>query len=173
MYPTPTCVADMAKLIHLAAVARNRVIGNNNELCWNIPEDLRHFKNLTMGHSVIMGRKTWDSLPAGLKPLPGRRNIVVTRQPGFLAAGAEVVGTLEAAQALVAAEDMAFIMGGAELYAQSLSKADVLLLTEIDLAPEGDVFYPTLGPEWVEHSREAHRSNQGVAYDFVAYRRAG
>lgn len=161
----------MAKLIHLAAVARNRVIGNNNELCWHLPEDLRRFKQVTMGHSVLMGRKTWESLPGGLRPLPGRRNIVVTRQQGFAAPGAEVVSSIEAAQALVSAEDTAFIIGGAELYRTTLANTEALMLTEVGLEPEGDTWYPELGNDWVEHSREAHVSNQGVPYAFVVYRR--
>lgn len=161
----------MAKLIHLAAVARNRVIGNNNELCWHLPEDLRRFKQVTMGQSVIMGRKTWESLPSGLRPLPGRRNIVVTRQQGFIASGAEVVGSLEEAQTLVAAEDTAFIIGGAELYRTTLASAEALMLTEVGLEPEGDTWYPELGENWVEHARDAHVSNQGVPYAFVVYRR--
>lgn len=161
----------MAKLIHLAAVARNRVIGNNNELCWHLPEDLRRFKQVTMGRSVIMGRKTWESLPEGLRPLPGRRNIVVTRQLGFTAPGAEVVNSIETAQALVTAEDTAFIIGGAELYRTTLAQAEALMLTEVDLEPEGDTWYPELGPTWVEHAREQQVSNKGLSFAFVVYRR--
>ncbi len=155
----------------IAAVARNRVIGRGNELVWRSPEDMARFKATTQGHAVIMGRKTWESLPPRFRPLPGRRNIVVTRQAAYAAPGAEVAGSLPAALALAGGGD-AFVMGGGELYAQALPLADRLLLTEVDLAPEGDTRFPEVAAaEWRETSRERHVDAAGVAFDFVTYQR--
>ena len=155
----------------IAAVARNGVIGIDNRLPWRLPADLKHFKALTLGHAVIMGRKTWESLPANFRPLPGRRNIVVTRDARYSASGATVVLSLPAA--IDAAESgEAFVIGGAELYAAALPLADRLQLTEIDTTFEGDTYFPTLDPgQWREITRETHHDADGFDYAFVTYQR--
>ena len=140
----------------IAAIARNGVIGIDNRLPWHLPADLKHFKALTTGHAVIMGRKTWESLPAKFRPLPGRRNIVVTRNAAFRAEGALVAGSLAAAVALAESSE-AFIIGGAELYAAALPLADRLCLTEIDADFEGDTRFPAVDPKrWREASRSRY-----------------
>jgi len=153
----------------IAAVARNGVIGIDNRLPWHLPADLKHFKTLTVDHTVIMGRKTWESLPAKFRPLPGRRNIVVTRDAGYRAEGAAVALSLPAA--IAAAESgEAFVIGGAELYAAALPLADRLQLTEIDAAFEGDTHFPAIDPRhWRETARETHRDEAGFDYAFVSY----
>ncbi|HYO27993.1 MAG TPA: dihydrofolate reductase, partial [Azonexus sp.] len=137
----------MQELVIIAAVARNRVIGKDNRLLWNIPEDMAHFKALTAGHTVVMGRKTWESLPPRFRPLPGRRNIVISRQADYTAPGAEVADSLENALKLAstqgpAADSMVaatvFIIGGEQIYRQAMAVADRLEITEVDLEPEGD-----------------------------------
>ncbi|WP_024303809.1 dihydrofolate reductase [Pseudogulbenkiania sp. MAI-1] len=154
----------------VAAMAANHVIGIDNRLPWHLPEDLRHFKAVTLGKPVIMGRKTYDSIG---RPLPGRRNIVVTRQQGWSAAGVEVAHSLEAALALVAAAESACVIGGAELYRQALPLAHRLELTEIAEAYQGDAHFPAFSTEeWREVQRETHRSEQGLGYAFVSYQRA-
>lgn len=160
-----------ATLTLIAAVARNGVIGIDNRLPWHLPADLKHFKALTLGHTVIMGRKTWESLPDKFRPLPGRRNIVITRNPSYRAAGALVASTLP--EALRAAESgEAFVIGGAELYAAALPLADRLQLTEIDADFEGDTRFPAIeGSQWLESARETHRDEAGLGYAFVCYRR--
>jgi dihydrofolate reductase len=156
----------------LAAVARNGVIGIDNRLPWHLPADLKHFKALTLGHTVIMGRKTWESLPAKFRPLPGRRNIVVTRDPSYRAEGAVVAQSLPAAIA-AAGSDEAFVIGGAELYAAALPLADRLQLTEINAAFEGDTWFPAIDPDhWRETTREAHRAEAGFGYAFVSYQKS-
>ena len=155
----------------IAAVARNGVIGIDNRLPWHLPADLKHFKALTTGHTVIMGRKTWESLPAKFRPLPGRRNIVVTRNAGYQAEGAVVTTSLQAA--LAAAESgEAFVIGGAELYAAAMPLANRLQLTEIDASVEGDTWFPAIDHhQWRESAREAHRDEAGLDYAFVTYER--
>jgi dihydrofolate reductase len=136
----------MAPLFMIAAMARNRVIGHAGQMPWHEPEDLRHFKAMTTGHTVIMGRKTWEALG---RPLPKRRNLVITRQAGFTAAGAEVFTDL--AQAIAAArttDPEPAIIGGGEIYRQALPLATRIELTEIDLEPAGDAWFPKLGREW-------------------------
>jgi dihydrofolate reductase len=163
----------MAQLCLIAAVARNRVIGRGNELVWHDPVDAKHFRTTTMGCPVIMGRKTWDSLPAKFRPLPGRRNLVVTRQRHWgdsdAAHGADVVSSLEAALAAVVQVDAprVFVMGGGELYAQSLPHADVLELTEIDAELEGDVYFP----DWPREAFEEVARTAHPGFSFVTYRR--
>jgi dihydrofolate reductase len=159
----------------IAAVAKNGVIGANHALPWHLPEDLRHFKNLTTGHAVIMGRKTWDSLPERFRPLPGRLNIVLTRNAHFAAAGATVVHALEEALKVGAGATARtpFIIGGAELYALALPLAQRLELTEIDTDFPGDAFFPRIDPtEWREAERTSQRAAAGFDYAFVAYTRA-
>jgi dihydrofolate reductase len=162
----------MPVLTLIAAVARNSVIGIDNRLPWHLPADLRHFKALTLGHTVIMGRKTWESLPANFRPLPGRRNIVVTRNGAYQAEGAAIAAALPAAL-LVADKDEAFVIGGAELYAAALPLADRLQVTEIDSDFEGDTLFPVIDPmQWRETSRDTHHdAAAGLNYAFVTYRR--
>ena len=132
----------MSEIIIIAAVAANRVIGRDNQLIWNIPEDMAHFKTLTQGHTVLMGRKTWESLPPRFRPLPGRRNIVITRQPDFVAPGTELANSLEAGLELAASDALVFIIGGAEIYQQAMALANRLEITEVALTPEGDSWFP-------------------------------
>ncbi|WP_308116649.1 dihydrofolate reductase [Occultella gossypii] len=129
------------------AQARGRVIGRDNDLPWHLPEDLAHFRSTTAGDAVVMGRRQWESLPERFRPLPGRRNVVLSRNPDYVADGAELATTLDAALALVADED-AWVCGGGEVYARAIPHADVLVVTEIDLDVEGDTFAPPIGPEW-------------------------
>ncbi|MGL6110114.1 MAG: dihydrofolate reductase, partial [Rubrivivax sp.] len=154
------------------AVARNGVIGKGNQLLWRLPEDMQFFKAATLGHPVIMGRKTWDSLPSRFRPLPGRRNIVVTRNPQFDAPGAELAASLPAGIARLADVPTAFVIGGAGLYRQALPLAQQLWLTEIDRDFEGDASFPEWPrDEFVETARSHHDSGQGWAYRRVHYRR--
>ncbi len=156
----------------IAAVARNGVIGKDNTLPWHLPEDLKHFKQLTTGQTVIMGRKTWESLPERFRPLPGRLNIVVTRNPAYRAEGATVVGSLAEAQN-VGAGKTAYIIGGAELYTHALPLAQRLELTEIDADIDGDARFPAFDRSaWREVRREAGTSADGLRYAFVTYERA-
>ncbi|MBK8324947.1 MAG: type 3 dihydrofolate reductase [Betaproteobacteria bacterium] len=132
----------------IVARAANGVIGRDNGMPWHLPADLAHFKRTTLGRPVIMGRRTWESIG---RPLPGRRNIVVTRSANFPAAGAEVVGSLEAAWRAVADADEVFVIGGGQLYAEALPGADRIYVTEIGEAIEGDTRFPDLEPrDWKE-----------------------
>jgi dihydrofolate reductase len=148
-------------VVLVAAVAENGVIGAGGELPWHLPEDLAHFKRVTTGHVVIMGRRTFESIG---RPLPRRTNIVVTRQPGWSADGVIAASSLDAA--LDAAEEHdgdAMVIGGAQIYALALPLADAQVLTEVHAAPEGDVHYPAYDrAEWVETRRES-----GDGCDFV------
>ncbi|MDP1525876.1 MAG: dihydrofolate reductase [Rhodocyclaceae bacterium] len=156
----------------IAAVARNGVIGKDNALPWHLPEDLKHFKQLTTGQAVIMGRKTWESLPERFRPLPGRDNIVVTRNAGFDAPGATVAHTLGAALQKVGAGKTAYLIGGAELYGHALPIAQRLELTEIDADIDGDACFPAFDRSaWQEVGREAGTSADGLGYAFVTYER--
>ena len=158
----------------IAAVARNGVIGRGDALPWQLPEDQRHFRRVTMGAPVIMGRKTWDSLPARFRPLPGRRNIVVTRNPAWRAAGAEQAPSLDAALALAADAARAFVIGGGELYRAALAQAAELVLTEIERDFDGDARFPDFDRSvFRERSREPHHAAPPNDFDyaFVTYRR--
>ena len=160
----------MQKITLVAAVGSNGCIGVGNDMPWHIPEDFAFFKAYTSNKPVVMGRKTWESLPK--KPLPNRRNIVVSRQADYVATGAEIVPDLAAALALCNTVEEIIIMGGAQIYNQALSLATDLRLTEVDLAPEGDAFFPSYTTaEWLEQSRTHNVSPKGVAFDFVHYRR--
>lgn len=162
----------MTALVLIAGVARNGVIGRDGGLPWHLPEDLRHFKRHTLGWPVIMGRRTWDSLPTAFRPLPGRRNLVVTRQADWHAEGAEPAPSLEAALERLQGSERAFVIGGAQLYAEALPRADELLLTEIDADVEGDAVFPPWDRRaFVERSRETHRAAAGWDYAFVHYAR--
>jgi dihydrofolate reductase len=151
------------------ARAANGVIGKDNQLPWHLPEDLAHFKRRTLGCPVIMGRKTWESLPPKFRPLPGRLNIVVTRDTAWAADGAAVAHSIEAARDLCPAGSDAWVIGGAQVYAQALPLASQVVVTEIDRDFEGDAFAPMLGPEWREAAREAHVSPGGLPFAFVTY----
>jgi dihydrofolate reductase len=158
------------KLHVILARARNGVIGRDNQLPWHLPEDLAHFKQQTLGAPVIMGRKTWDSLPPRFRPLPGRLNVVVTRQADWQAEGALVAHSIDQAMALCTEHPTAWVIGGAELYAQALPKAHTAVITEIDADFAGDAFAPQFGPDWQEQSRQNLVSAQGLPYAFITLR---
>ena len=150
----------------IVAIAKNRVIGHQNKMPWHLPAELQYFKRITMGHPIIMGRKTFQSIG---RPLPGRQNIVVSRNTGFTATGVEVVHSIDEAIALTAGED-AFVIGGATLYIEALPRANKLYVTEVDATPEGDTFFPLLNAhEWRETSREHREKDEKniFAVDYV------
>lgn len=153
----------------IAAVPRNGAIGKGNQLLWHEPEDLKHFRRVTMGCPVVMGRKTWDSLPARFRPLPGRRNVVITRNAAWHADGAEAVASIDAALLLLAGAEKAFVVGGAEVYALALPLADELVLTEIDADLAGDVFFPAW--DRARFTCAAREPREG--YSFVTYKKTG
>ena len=156
----------------VAAVARGGVIGHDTAIPWRLPEDVTHFRELTTGHAVVMGRRTWDSIPDRFRPLRDRRNVVVTRSPSWHAEGAERAGSLGEALHLLAHEERVFVIGGAEIYAAALPHADALLLTEVDLEVEGDTFFPPFDPDAFEEvAREPRVSEDGTAFAFVTLRR--
>ena len=136
------------------ARSANGVIGNNNAMPWHLPEDLAHFKKLTLGSPVIMGRKTWDSLPTKFRPLPGRTNVVITRQTGWQAEGAQTAGSLIDALALCQLASDVWIIGGAQIYAQAEPLASRIEVTHIDKIYQGDAFAPTLGSQWQQSQKE-------------------
>lgn len=165
----------MIKLAIIVAVAENGVIGRNNALPWHLPEDLRYFKRVTMGKPVLMGRKTFDSIG---RPLPGRTNIVITRNPAFRAEGVEVASSLEAAIklaeriALVDGAEEAVVIGGAEIYRAALRVADRLYITEVHASVEGDAVLPGIAwAQWREVWRENHEASSPnqFGYSFVRY----
>jgi len=160
-------------LVLVAAVDRQGAIGRGGELLWHEREDQAHFRRVTMGCPVIMGRKTWDSLPERFRPLPGRRNIVVTRNASWQEAGAERAGSLNDALALAADAPRVCVIGGGELYAMALPRADELMLTEIDNDFDGaDAFFPRFERDaFVETEREARATASGTRFAFVTYRR--
>ena len=154
------------------ARAANGVIGKDNALPWHLPEDMAHFKRMTAGCPVVMGRKTWDSLPPKFRPLPGRRNIVVTRQARWQADGAERAGGLREAMALCADAVEVWVIGGAQIYAQAAAIARRAVVTEIGRDFEGDARAPELDPAvWRETARAAHVAADGLPFDFVTYER--
>ena len=162
------------KLALIAAVARNGSIGKGNGLLCHLPEDQQHFRRVTLGCPVIMGRKTWDSVPARFRPLPGRRNIVVTRDPRWQAEGADAALSLDAAIELVATSPKVFVIGGGELYRQAIARADELLLTEIERDFDGDASFPSWDrTRFREASREPHHAGapNNFEYAFVIYQR--
>ena len=162
-------------VLHLIyARARNGVIGRDGTMPWHLPEDLAHFKQITLGHPVIMGRKTWDSLPERFRPLPGRRNIVVTRQADWQAAGATVAHSLKQALTLCDGAEQAWVIGGADIYRQALPLAQQVVVTEIDADFAGDAHAPVLNAHWqpVQPSSPLHTSSTGLPYRFVTYARA-
>lgn len=163
------------RLSLIVAVAKNRVIGNKNEMPWHLPADFAYFKKITTGHPIIMGRKTFESIG---RPLPGRRNIVVSRNPAFRAGGIEMVASLE--QAINACEKQSnctevFVIGGATLYAEALPRVDRVYLTEVDAAPDGDTLFPVLDKnQWREISRERREADEKNihAMEFVVLERS-
>ena len=162
------------KLSLIAAVARNGAIGRHNDLLWQNPLDQKHFRQATMGCPVIMGRRTWDSLPARFRPLPGRRNIVVTRNIDWQDAGAEVAHSLDEAMALLADVPRAFVIGGGELYAQAMPLAHELVLTEVDADFEADTFFPQWDrAAFTEMARHPHPAATAgdIGFAFVNYQR--
>jgi dihydrofolate reductase len=168
----------MAQQLNIIFVrARNGVIGINNTLPWHLPEDMAHFKRTTQGCTVIMGRKTWDSLPPKFRPLPGRTNIVITRQTDWVAEGAVVVHSIAQALAYcetwatptLAADSSLWVIGGAQIYAAALPLACTAVVTEIDADFAGDAFAPTIGSDWTETHREAHTSSNGLPFSFVTF----
>ncbi len=159
--------------LHLIyARAANGIIGKNNALPWHIPEDMAHFKQLTQGCAVIMGRKTWDSLPPRFRPLPGRTNIVITRQADWHAQGAQRAASLADAIAQCDNSQTNWVIGGAQVYAQALPLAHRVEVTEIAQNFDGDAHAPLLGPQWVESARSDHTSATGLPFSFVTYVRA-
>ncbi|MEW5788901.1 MAG: dihydrofolate reductase [Pseudomonadota bacterium] len=153
----------------IVAMARNRVIGVNNSLPWRLSEDLKHFKALTMGHHIIMGRKTYESIG---KPLPGRTTVIVTRDPAYRVAGCLTVHSVPAAIDACGADPEIFFVGGAELYTQVLPLADRLYITEIQADYPGDAHFPDFsGGPWRETARECHVNAEGLGFHFVVYQR--
>ena len=159
----------MTRLNLIYARAANGVIGKDNALPWHLPEDMAHFKRMTAGCPVVMGRKTWDSLPPRFRPLPGRRNIVVTRQADWQVEGAERAGSLPEAVALCAGAAEVWVIGGAQIYAEAAPLAQRAVVTEIDRDFEGDAHAPSLGAAWQEVAREAHVAGNGLPFSFVTY----
>lgn len=157
----------------IAAVDRQLAIGFQNKLLYWLPNDLKRFKALTTGHTIIMGRKTFESLPKGA--LPNRRNIVLSTRPGASYLGAETYSSLEAALQHCDADEQVFIIGGASLYKQALDLADELLLTEVDdVASQADAYFPAVDPDiWQEKSKEVHPADEKhpFAYAFTDYMR--
>jgi dihydrofolate reductase len=153
----------------IVAVARNGVIGKDGKLPWHLPEDLKRFKALTMGHHIIMGRRTWESIG---RPLPGRKSVVVTRQRDYSAPGATVVHSLAEAVAACAGDDEAFVIGGEEIYREALASADRIYLTEVLAEYAGDARFPRLDGDWLEILREDHLGGPGeVGFAYVLYER--
>lgn len=161
----------MTRINLIYARAANGVIGKDGVMPWHLPEDLAHFKAATLGCPVIMGRKTWDSLPPRFRPLPGRTNIVITRQHDWHAEGAMRATGLDEALALAGAVPDIWVIGGAQIYAQAEPLAVRAEVTEIDQNFEGDAYAPTLGAGWVEDAREGHVSSKGLTFSFVRYLR--
>lgn len=154
----------------IAAVADNNAIGLNNALPWHLSEDLKRFRSLTMGHHIIMGRKTYESLG---RLLPGRITVIVSRQTDYCVEGAITAGSLTEAIAQCGNDEEIFVIGGAELYREALTRADRLYLTEVAGEFVADAFFPDYDrAAWREVSRERHVSEQGLAYSFVLYQRA-
>jgi dihydrofolate reductase len=168
---------DVPRIGLIWAEARGGVIGADGGMPWHVPEDLAHFKRTTHGAPVVMGRRTWDSLPPRFRPLPGRANIVVTRQSDWRAEGAVRAASVDEALALAAsdADDRIWVIGGAELFARTIPFADRLVVTELDLDVEGDTFAPARGPEWrivaADPADGWHASRTGIRHRFLTLSR--
>ncbi|MGE2692304.1 dihydrofolate reductase [Mycolicibacterium pulveris] len=153
------------------AQSTSGVIGRDGTIPWRLPEDQARFKEITMGHTVVMGRLTWESLPAKVRPLPGRRNVVLTRRTGYVADGAEVVGGLDDALT----DDTTWVIGGAEVYVAALPIATRCEVTEVDIElprRDGDAVAPVLDEAWVGEAGEWQTSSSGLRYRFYSYQRA-
>lgn len=167
-------LSDGQSLTLVAAMGRNREIGYKGGMPWHLPRDLKHFKAITQGHAVIMGRKTWESLPF---PLPGRLNLVVTRQTDYRVRGASVVNTLDMACQQAAeqgARDELMIIGGAQLYTDCLPLATIMQLSLIDISPQADTWFPEWNaPEWLQYSEDTYPADENNPYavTFVEMRR--
>ncbi|APT12020.1 dihydrofolate reductase [Mycobacterium avium] len=156
------------------AQSTSGVIGRGGDIPWSVPEDLTRFKEVTMGHTVIMGRRTWESLPAKVRPLPGRRNVVVSRRPDFVAEGARVAGSLEAALAYAGSDPAPWVIGGAQIYLLALPHATRCEVTEIEIdlrRDDDDALAPALDDSWVGETGEWLASRSGLRYRFHSYRR--
>ncbi|HEX5524642.1 MAG TPA: dihydrofolate reductase [Pedococcus sp.] len=155
----------MTRITLLAAVGHNRVIGRDGDMPWHLPEDLKHFKHTTMGHPLVMGRKTFESIG---RVLPGRRTIVITRQPHWTHAGVEAAHSLPEALSLAGPGDEVFVVGGGEVYAEAMPFAQRMVLTEVAESPEGDTWFPEWDhSQWHEVSREPH-----AGFEIATYERA-
>lgn len=164
------------KISLIAAVAQNMVIGKNNDLPWNLPDDMKYFMQTTKQHHVIMGRRNYESIPEKFRPLPNRTNIVITRQKAFHAPGCEIVHSLEDALSIARKNDEAevYIIGGAEIFKQGMKVTQRMYLTEIHANVEGDIYFPAINKsEWKELSRVPHPIDERhrYAFDFVVYER--
>lgn len=156
------------------AQAHDGVIGRDGGMPWHVPEDLAHFKAVTLGSAVVMGRRTWESFPERFRPLPGRRNIVLTRDDAWESDGAERARSLDDALTLVG-DDHVWVIGGGSLYAEAIGRADVIELTELDIAVPGDTLAPAVDETWVETAREPLDawtvSRSGVPFRFIRLER--
>ncbi len=153
-------------LTSIAAIAQNRIIGKDNDLIWHLPDDLKHFKRLTKGHTIIMGRKTWESI--GAKPLPKRRHIIITRNAEYQATGAEVVTSVEAALALIENDEQPFIVGGAEIYKLAMPFVKRLELTYVHNDFEGDTYFPEIDEnDWEVSSEVRHETDEKHKWPFT------
>ena len=150
----------------IVATSKNRVIGNNNSLIWKLPADLKRFKQITTGNTIVMGRKTYESIG---KPLPNRRNIIITRDTNYLVDNCEIVNSLE--EALMLCNNECFIIGGGEIYKQSIDIADKIYLTLVQEDFEGDTYFPEIGKEWTKVIREDFEPDEKNAhkYSFINY----
>jgi dihydrofolate reductase len=157
-------------IISIAAMSENRVIGKNGQLPWRIPEDMKHFKDLTMGHPVIMGRKTWESIPEKFRPLPGRTNIVITRQADYVVPEDVIVSSsVESALKIFPSEHI-YIIGGAEIYAAAMPHVDKIEMTYVKQTIEGEglTYFPEMDPsQWKEFKREDHDGFSFVTYERI------
>jgi dihydrofolate reductase len=164
-----TSAASRPTVSLVAAIARNGGIGRGGQLLVRLPEDLRHFKRVTLGSPIVMGRKTWDSIG---RPLPGRRNIVITRDAAWKAEGADRAGSLESALAMASPAAKVYVIGGAEIYRLALPLADELVLTEIDADYDADTFFPAWPrAAFRETTRDTHRSPEGFDFHIVTYQK--
>jgi dihydrofolate reductase len=154
------------------AQSTSGVIGRGGDIPWRVPEDLARFKQVTMGHTVVMGRRTWESLPARVRPLPGRRNIVLSRQADFKADGADVLGSLEQASTVLEAEPQTWVIGGAQIYLLALPHATRCEVTEVDIdlpRDDDDALAPVLDDTWLAEMGEWQLSRSGLRYRFHSY----
>ncbi len=167
----------MKNISMIVAVSQNQVIGKNNKLAWNLPDDMSYFSNMTQGHSVIMGRKNWESIPKKYRPLPNRKNIVVTRNNNFRGKGAVVVNSIEKAieESRVSEDEEIFIIGGGEIYKLGFDYVDKVYITEIYANINGNTYFPKWNKSnWLEISRISHPKDEKHEFDFdyVIYKKS-